>query len=407
MKLRTIVKMGLFAGFALCVQIASTKIQLASQQPAPQGGARGAGAPNKKFRGAGPAAQNPNSASPAEFLIEPPTLLNLGFEWFIQGDENRDATVAVSYRKKGETAWKTALPMLRLKGERVYQGAQIDVIAPNMFAGSILDLAPDTAYEAQFVMSDPDGVRGESRRIVTVRTRPEPQPYDGGRVFHVYPHGFQGQKTEPSFEGLMCAYNYSCAGTDWATAGRPRVRAGDTILVHAGVYKYNRYEYTNDASVNRTVPLDGTYYLTADGTPEMPITIKSAGDGQVVFDGAGNYALFDVRAADYTYFEGLTFRNSEVAILAGTQFLLGSKGLTVKKSRFEDVGAGVFTNFSGSSNFYVADNWFYGRNDPNHLIGWAGPQLWGRFAGVEGQIFPPKMASYGDLKIYCAGHVFA
>ena len=82
-------------------------------------------------------------------------------------------------------------------------------------------------------------------------------------MFHVYPHGFKGQKIEPSFEGLMCAYNYSCAGTDWATAGRPRVRPGDTILVHAGTYKYNRYEYTNDAAVNRTEPLDGTYYLTA------------------------------------------------------------------------------------------------------------------------------------------------
>ena len=79
----------------------------------------------------------------------------------------------------------------------------------------------------------------------------------------MYPHGFKGTKTEPSFEGLMCAYNFTCAGTDWATAGRPRVKAGDTILVHAGLYKYNRLEYTNDASVNRTVPLDGTYYLTA------------------------------------------------------------------------------------------------------------------------------------------------
>ena len=82
---------------------------------------------------------------------------------------------------------------------------------------------------------------------MTVRTRPEPQPYAGGRVFHVYPHGFKGQKIEPSFEGLMCAYNFWCAGTDWATSGRPRVRPGDTILVHAGTYKYNRYEYTNNA----------------------------------------------------------------------------------------------------------------------------------------------------------------
>ena len=60
------------------------------------------------------------------------------------------------------------------------------------------------------------------------------------------------------------------------------------------------------------MPLDGTYYLTADGTPEMPIAIKAAGDGEVVFDGDGNFALFDVRAADYTYFEGITFRNAEI-----------------------------------------------------------------------------------------------
>ena len=69
--------------------------------------------------------------------------------------------------------------------------------------------------------SDPDGVRGPSERIVTVRTRAEPQAYAGGRVFHVYPHGFKGQTVEPSFEGLMCAYNYWCAGTDWATRAVP------------------------------------------------------------------------------------------------------------------------------------------------------------------------------------------
>src|SRR6187549_785066 len=383
---------------------------LTSQAPTPtpaQGQAPGGRGAGQGARGRGAAPANVNAVTAGDFLIDPPTLINLGFEWFIQGDENRNAAVAVSYRKKGESVWKDALPLLRLKGERVYMASQVDVISPNMFAGSILDLEPDTAYEAQFVMSDPDGVRGVARRTITVRTRPEPKSYEGGRTLHVYPHGFQGQEIEPSFEGLMCAYNSSCAGTDWATSGRPRVRPGDTILVHAGVYKYNRYEYTNDASVNRTTPLDGTYYLTADGTSEMPIAIKAAGDGDAIFDGAGNYALFDVRAADYTYFEGLTFRNAEIGILGGTQFLIGSKGLTVKRSRFENVGAGVFTNYSGSSNFYIADNSFIGRNDPNHLIGWAGPQLWGRFAGIEGQIFPPKMASYVAVKLYGPGHVVA
>jgi len=362
----------------------------------------------------GPAAQgpaqsqrvSPDAVIPGEIVIEPPTLINLGLEWFIQGDPNRNASVDVAFRKKGETAWKPALPLLRLQGERIYAESRIDLIAPNMFAGSVLDLEPATTYDVRLTMTDPDGVQGEGSRIVTVRTRPEPQPYAGGRVLHVYPPGHTGQKVEPAFEGLMCAYNFWCAGTDWATSGRPRVRPGDTILVHAGVYQYNRYEYTNDAKVNRTVPLDGTYYLTADGTEDMPIVITAAGDGPVVFDGAGNFALFDVRAADYTYFEGITFRNAEVAIQAGTQFIAGAKGLTVKRSRFENVGAGVFTNFAGSSNFYIADNTFIGRNDPNHLIGWNG-EYWTKFNGVEGQIFPPKMASYVAVKLYGPGHVVA
>src|SRR5688500_10253446 len=347
-----------------------------------------------------------NAVVAGELVVEPPTLINLGFEWLIEGDDNRNASVAVSFRARGESEWHPALPLLRLHGERVYSESRIDVVAPNMFAGSILDLKPNTEYEARFAMSDPDGVRGEAERTTVVRTRAEPARPSGGRTFHVYPHGFTGRKVEPAFEGLMCAYNEWCAGTDWATSGRPRVRPGDTIRVHAGTYKYNRYEYTNNASVNRTVPLDGTYYLTADGTPEMPIAIVAAGDGEVVFDGNGNFALFDVRAADYTYFEGITFRNAEIAILAGTQFLLGSKGLSVTRSRFENVGAGVFSNYSGSSGFYIADSAFVGRNDPKHLIGWAG-EMWTKFRGVDGQIFPPAMASYVAVKLYGPGHVVA
>jgi hypothetical protein len=347
-----------------------------------------------------------SSVVPGELVVEPPTLINLGFEWLVQGDDNRNSSVAVTFRKPGESAWRDALPLLRLQGERIYAQSRVDVVAPNMFAGSVLDLSPDTLYEVRFTMSDPDGVAGTAERTVIVRTRAEPKRSPNGRVLHVYPHGYSGQKTEPAFEGLMCAYNEWCAGTDWATAGRPRVRAGDTILVHAGVYKYNRYEYTNDPTVNRTTPLDGTYYLTADGTPEEPIAIVSAGDGDVVFDGNGNYALFDVRAADHTYFEGITFRNTEVAILAGTQFIAGSKGLTVKRSRFEKVGAGVFTNYSGSSGFYIADSVFLGRNDPSHLIGWAG-DMWTKYRGVDGQSFPPAMASYVAVKLYGPGHVVA
>jgi len=143
---------------------------------------------------------------PGEFVVDHPTLINLGFEWVIDGDDNRNARVDVSYRKHGGTVWKQGLPLLRLQGERIYQTDGVfDVTSPNMFAGSILDLEPDTAYDARFVMSDPDGLVGQGGRAVTksvtVRTRAEPEPYAGGRVFHVYPPGHQGTKIAPALTG--------------------------------------------------------------------------------------------------------------------------------------------------------------------------------------------------------------
>ena len=363
------------------------------------------------FLGSSSAAENENKVKPGEFIIDHPTLINLGFEWLIEGDDNRNAQVEVSYRKQGEAEWKQGLPLLRLQGERIYQNQGVfDVVSPNMFAGSILDLEPDTAYEARFVMSDPDGFLGQNGNTVTktatVRTRPEPKPSAGGRVFHVYPADYKGAKIEPAFDAVMCAYNYYCGGGDTVTAGRPRVKAGDTILVHAGLYKYHPEYYTGDRTINATTPVEGTYYLTASGTPEKPIVIKGAGDGEVIFDGNGNFNLFNVKAANYNYFEGVTIRNTDIGIWAGTQFIAGSKGLTVKKCRFENVNLGVFTNYSGSSDFYIADNYFIGRDDPNHLLGWIG-NFWTKFDGVDGQKFPPILASYTAVRLYGPGHVVA
>jgi len=128
-----------------------------------------------------------NATVAGDFYIEPPTLNNLAFEWRIDGDDNRNARVAVSYRKKGQRAWKQAMDLFRTNNERVLSNVRFDVISPNMFTGSVLDLDPGTDYEVQFVMTDPDGVSGQATRVETVRTRPEPMPYPGGRTFHVYP----------------------------------------------------------------------------------------------------------------------------------------------------------------------------------------------------------------------------
>lgn len=46
-----------------------------------------------------------NPVTAGEFIVDPPTLINLGFEWMIQGDDNRNAKAEASYRKKGDSKW--------------------------------------------------------------------------------------------------------------------------------------------------------------------------------------------------------------------------------------------------------------------------------------------------------------
>src|SRR5918993_4673512 len=106
-----------------------------------------------------PSLRADNAIVAGEFIVEPPTLICLGFEWAISGDDNRNATVDVSYRRVGDTQWRDALPLLRMGGEKIFRAPYT---VPDRFAGSILDLEPDTAYEVRLTMKDPDGVTGQA-----------------------------------------------------------------------------------------------------------------------------------------------------------------------------------------------------------------------------------------------------
>ncbi len=337
---------------------------------------------------------DPGNGTWAErFLVERPTLRNLGFEWSIRGDANRNATVSVQFRKVGDSRWRNALPLLRIGGENVYRRREhLDYTVPDGFAGSILNLESGTEYECRFELSDPDGTSGQTVQTVRVKTRSEPQACTTGRTLHVYPPDHQGKREEPSFSSLLQAY-YGAGLGDWNVVWERRTRPGDTILVHAGLYKNDRLNYVDP----QMTPFDGTMSLTLKGTPEKPIAIKSAGDGEVIFDGAGNHRLFDVMASQHHLFDGLTLRNTDVAIFAGQKEVLGAIGLTVKNCRFENVGFGVWTEYAGSRDFYIADNLFLGRDDRLRLIGWSSPGKYGAH----------QLTSYYAIKVYGPGHVIA
>ena len=216
--------------------------------------------------------------------------------------------------------------------------------------------------------------------------------------------GRSGAKIEPAFIGLLAAYYRGSDQSDHSIVMPPRVQPGDTILVHAGVYKDDRYAYGGfdpDFGGYGT-PFDGTYYLTQSGTAERPITIKAAGDGDVIFDGDGNHNLFNLLAANHNHFEGITVRNTEIAFLLGWKDIAGASGFSLRHSRIEDFGRGVQSEWAGSKDFYIADNIFVGRHDPDKLIGWWPAEMWEDVPGG-----PARLLSDYAVKVYGQGHVVA
>ena len=357
---------------------------------------------------AGSTAWAENRTTTGSLTIDPPTLMALGFAWNIDGDDNRNARAAVNFRKKGADKWQPGLDLMRIQNEQIWTRGATDLTAPNQFAGSLFDLDEATDYEVRLTLQDPDGISGEAEKIVTVRTRAEPKPATGGRVFHVYPPGYKGPKQEPAFSGLLEAYYMASLGGDWSRASPPRVRAGDIIKVHAGLYLTKRDHYSHEINSRFTTccgtPWDGTYYLTQKGTSDKPIAIVGAGDGEAIFDGGDNTVLFNLMAGDYTYFEGITIRNTGIAIEAGMKGIAGSKGLTVKRVKFEKVGTAVHSDWSGTSGFYIADNDMLGRESLDYVFTWYGIKPWVDRPDFEER---GKMKSFYAVSIYGQGHVMA
>lgn len=207
----------------------------------------------------------------------------------------------------------------------------------------------------------------------------------------------------------MEAYYQGAASSDFQGTYLPRVKPGDTILVHAGLYQSDRVHYQNGLPKPGYRALstlfDGTYYLTASGTADKPIAIKSAGDGEVIFDGDGAQTLFNLMGANYNYFEGITFRNANLMFLLGLKDIAGSSGFTLKHSRLYDIGRGVQADWSGSKDFYIADNSIIGRHDPVNMMGWRGAE-WSKLPGFPEKLGGPDGSEYA-VKLYGQGHVVA
>jgi hypothetical protein len=255
---------------------------------------------------------------PQRLIVDPPTLENLGFRWYITGDSNRNAAVAVAFRKKGQMQWKQALPMLRVHHEIANQRYG-PYRTGNLFAGSVLFLEPATEYEVRFTMSDPDGGAPAEPKIVNVATRAEPKAFEGGRTIRA--------NTE---RGLMAAVE--------------EAHPGDVILLSPGVYA-------------------GPFDLNKSGTLAKPIVFRGPGKGEAILEGEGvdsRSRIVTLSGTHHLHFERLTFRNAHTAIYAAKPG--GAQGLVVRECKIHDVVFGINTGCEDSADWYIADNEIIGIN---------------------------------------------
>ncbi len=113
---------------------------------------------------------------PGTARLDRPTLMALGIQLPITGDDDHDASVTVRYRVVGDTTWHPAPPLFRVRPESV-----VGRVVAEQFAGSILDLRPATAYEIELHATDPDGpvdqtfvIEGTTRAIPADPAAPHP-----------------------------------------------------------------------------------------------------------------------------------------------------------------------------------------------------------------------------------------
>jgi len=266
--------------------------------------------------GAAKAGQSP--CTPGELRTDS-TPHSISIEWDLTGDGDHDALCKVKYRPKRSDNWLDALPLFRVDYQWWYHTERADKPS-NMFAGSLMFLEPDTAYEIQLDLSDPDG--GTDNQTLTVATRPIPQLPQNGRTLHVIPgaHGGSGTSDDP-FRGL--------------TAAQHAAKPGDILLVHKGDY--------------------GTVVFEKPGEPHKYVVWKSAGDGDAVFS--------SIRiAASHIWLEGLRLQRKDEA--NGLRASDKTTDVVIRGCCFDGFHYSI-TLKPTSRYWHITDNVIVGDNDPN------------------------------------------
>lgn len=245
-------------------------------------------------------AQADNATVPGAVTAPYPTINNLAIEWKIEGDDNLNGVVTVTYREVGERGWREAMPLRRVPAG-LSRGTRPTFQWANKHSGSIFELTPDTEYEVALRLQDPDG--GSAKRSLRVRTRPVPTVTPSASVRRASP-------------------------VDIGSA-----EAGEILALSAGDY--------------------GEFVANRDGTAERPIVYRSE-------DGSAVFTSISLRDRKHVFLEGLTIKNAEER---GTAVdLRGAEHCVVRHCNIESPYGIRATRAPGAKNCYIADNTIQGRS---------------------------------------------
>jgi hypothetical protein len=241
-----------------------------------------------------------------QVIVDHPTLETIGVSLPITtGDTNHNATVAVRYRRVGDATWKNALPLLRVRPENLSWEDPTPFVVDEQFAGSVFDLTPDTDYEIELRVHDPDG--GDATRTTTVHTRPVPP-------------------ANPATPRAVAVSTMGQLNTALANAV-----AGDVITLADGTY-------------------NGSIAISRSGTAQNPIFIRGTSRDGTILNAAG--ATYGVNVTgSYVTIENLTIRSSSWGMRLG-----GAQNLVARRLHLTDVSHGMDGRGGSKLDYYVCDN---------------------------------------------------
>ena len=170
------------------------------------------------------------------------TLHHMGVQVVFSGDTNANARAKLEANINRE-GFKTVHRLSR--------------VANNRFVGTVFAIRPNTTVEVRVTLDDPDGV-DKAILSASSKTRSAKIPQSVGKVLHVSVNTGDDQTGNGTEEKPYATISHAVT----------LLKPDTTVLIHEGIY-HEQIEIPNGYG----------------GTEDKPVTLRSAGDGEVILAG--------------------------------------------------------------------------------------------------------------------------